>query len=310
MSRPSVACIVLNYNGLDLTLESVASLLAMDYPEFRVVVVDNGSTDGSHQAVQAAFPQVVAIRVEENHGIAHGINHGIRWALDEGFDYLLLLNNDIEADPAMLDELVRAAESEPTIGAVGPKTYYWADRGRLWSAGGRIRFAEAATAERGMGEIDRGQFDRDGEVPYVNGCAMLVKRQAQLDAGLWDPVYYVGIEDADWCMRMKRRGWRCWYAHRALLWHKVSPTLGGYKAGRTFQTGKGTAIFVRRFAKPRQWCTFFLRLAVAIPAAFLRELPKGNQGAAIAKLKGVVAGLRAPLPEPPEYGGGEGAGAR
>ncbi len=299
MSVPSVACIVLNYNGRDLTIDSVTSLLATDYPRFRVVVVDNGSTDGSHQAVQETFPEVVALRVEENRGIANGLNAGIRWALSEGFDYLLLLNNDIEAGRDTLTELVRVAECDPRIGCVGPKTYYWDDRERLWSAGGIIRFRESVTRERGMGEIDRGQYDRDREVPYVNGCAMLVRREAQAATGLWDPVYHVGIEDADWCMRMKRRGYRCWYAHRALLWHKVSPTVGGYQPGRTFQTGKGSAIFVRRYANAWQWCTFFFFLALAIPAAFLRELPKGNQAAALAKLKGVIAGLRQPLPPSP-----------
>ena len=299
MSLPSVACIVVNYNGRELTLDTVASLLAMDYPEFRVVVVDNGSTDGSHDAVREAQPEVVALRVEVNRGIAHGLNEGIRWALDRRFDYLLLLNNDIEAHASMLTELVRVAEADPSIGCVGPKTYYWADRERLWSAGGVIRFRESVTRERGMGELDRGQYDRDQEMPYVNGCAMLVRRQAQQEAGLWDPVYYVGIEDADWCMRMKRLGYRCYYAHRALLWHRVSPTVGGYKPGRTFQTGRGSAMFVRRFASPWQRLTFFLFLALAIPAAFLRELPKGNQAAAVAKLRGILMGWREELPPPP-----------
>ena len=108
----------------------------------------------------------------------------------------------------MLSELVRVAESDPSIGCVGPKTYYWADRQRLWSAGGIIRFSESVTRERGMRELDRGQYDRDREVPYVNGCAMLVRRRAHEETGLWDPLYYVGIEDADWCMRMKRQGYR------------------------------------------------------------------------------------------------------
>ena len=299
MPVPRVACIVLNYNGLELTLETVASLLAMDYPDFEVVVVDNGSTDGSHDAVRRAHPEVTALRVEENRGIAHGLNLGITWALERPFDYLLLLNNDIEVDAGMLTELVRVAEADPSIGCVGPKTYYWADRRRLWSAGGIIRFRESVTRERGMGELDRGQYERDGEVPYVNGCAMLVRRRAQQETGLWDPLYYVGIEDADWCMRMKRLGYRAFYAHRALLWHRVSPTVGGYKSGRTFQTGRGSALFVRRFASPLQRLAFFLFLAAAIPAAFLRELPRGNQGAAVAKLKGVLQGWREQLPPPP-----------
>ena len=299
MSAPSVACIVLNYNGRDLTLDTVASLLAMDYADFRVVVVDNGSTDGSHDAVREAHPEVVGLRVDENRGISHGLNEGIAWALHREFDYLLLLNNDIEVDARMLTELVRVAEADPSIGCIGPKTYYWADRNRLWSAGGIIRFRESVTRERGMRQLDRGQYDRDQQMHYVNGCAMLVRRRAQEETGLWDPLYHVGIEDADWCMRMKRLGYRCYYAHRALLWHRVSPTLGGYKAARTFQTGRGSALFVRRFASAWQRLTFLLFIAIAIPAAFLRELPKRNQGAAVAKLKGVLEGWREPLPQPP-----------
>jgi GT2 family glycosyltransferase len=299
MPSPSVACIVLNYNGRELTLDTVASLLAMDYPDFRVAVVDNGSTDGSHDAIRAAHPEVVVLRVEENRGISPGLNKGITWALARTFDYLLLLNNDIEVDAHMLTELVRVAESDPSIGCVGPKTYYWADRQRLWSAGGIIRFRESVTRERGMRELDRGQYERDQEVPYVNGCAMLVRRRAQEDTGLFDPVYHVGVEDADWCMRMKQRGYRPYYAHRALLWHRVSPTLGGYKPGRTFLTGRASALFVRRFASPWQRLTFFLFLGLAIPVAFLRELPRGNQAAALAKLRGVLEGWREELPPPP-----------
>ena len=89
-------------------------------------------------------------------------------------------------------------------------------------------------------------------------------------------------------------GYQCWYAHKALLWHMVSPTTGGYKPGRTFNTGRGTAIFVRKYASPWERLRFWLFLAAAIPAAFLRELPKGNQAAATAKLRGAIAGWKVP----------------
>ena len=115
---------------------------------------------------------------------------------------------------------------------------------------------------------------------------------------------YFFVEDADWCMRMKALGYRCWYAHRARLWHMVSPTTGGYKPGRTFNTGRATAIFIRRFASVWQKLTFFLFLAAAIPAAFLRELPSGNQAAALAKLRGAIAGWKVRPGSPPEFGDG------
>ncbi|MEO1366453.1 MAG: glycosyltransferase family 2 protein, partial [Acidobacteriota bacterium] len=231
--------------------------------------------------------------------ISHGMNVGLRRALESGEDYVLILNNDIEVDPEMVAEMVKVAERDPAIGAVGPKAFYFFDRERLWSTGGIIRFKHSVTRERGDGEIDRGQYDRDGEVDYVNGCAMLTRRQAILDTGLWDSTYYLGVEDADWCMRMKRRGYTCHYAHRALLWHMISFSTGVYKPGRTFHTGRSTAIFVRRFAGPWQWLTFFLFTALALPVAWLRELPKGNAGAAISKGRGMLEGLRVPLGQPP-----------
>jgi GT2 family glycosyltransferase len=182
---------------------------------------------------------------------------------------------------------------------VGPKCYYYSDRDLLWSAGGALRFREAVTRERGMGERDRGQYDRDERVGYVNGALMLIRREAMLAAGLWDPVYHVSVEDADWCMRVKRAGWECWYAHRARLWHMVSPTTGGYTAGRTFRTGRSTAIFVRKYARPLDWASYLLWSALALPAALARELPRRNAGAVLAKYRGMLDGLRTPLPPSP-----------
>ena len=300
---PSVAAIVLTFEGKDLVLQTVPSRLALDYPALRIVVVDNGSTDGTAEALAERHPEVLVVRTETNQWISGGLNLGIRQALRAGDDYLLILNNDIEVDPGMLREMVAVAESDPSIGCVGPKAYYFSDRNRLWSAGGRLRFREAITAERGMGKIDQGQFDHTEEVDYINGCAMLVPRRVMLETGLWDTSYNICVEDADWCMRAKIQGYRCVYAHRAVLWHMVSPTTGGYKPGRTFQTARSTTIFVRKFAGPLQWLSFLLFFTVAFPLAFLRELPKGNQAAAVAKVKGFFAGLKVPLTAPPSIDG-------
>lgn len=299
MKHPRVACLVLNYNGREITLEAIASLLEMTYPSFDVIHIDNGSSDRSFEAVAEAFPDVIQVQVAENKGPTHGLNRGLLAGLAGDYDYLLSLNNDIEVDPEMLTELVRLAESDPSIGCVGPKTFYYWDRQRLWSVGGIIRFKESVTRERGMGEIDRGQYERDEEVDYLNGCAMLMRRSAVEQVGVWDPIFNLAVEDADWCMRIKQAGFRCMYAHKAVLWHMVSHTAGSYKAGRTFFTGRANAIFVRRYGGPLQWLTFVLFTAAALPIAFLRELPKRNHGAAFAKLKGVLAGLRVPMTEPP-----------
>jgi GT2 family glycosyltransferase len=302
-SSPRVAAVVLNNNGRDVTLKTLESLRRLDYPAVDVVVVDNGSTDGSWEAVAEAHPDLTQLKVEENRGIAYGLNRGVAWGLEGGYDYVLILNNDIEVEPSMLAEMVRAAEREPLVGIVGPKAYYYWDRERIWSAGGRLMFRETVTRERGMGEVDDGRFDEPAEVDYVNGCAALIRASVLREVGLFDPLYVVSVEDADWCVRMRRAGYRCLYVPSARLWHMVSHTTGGYNAGRTFHTGRSTAIFVRRYASPLQWCSFLLFMSMAFPAAFLRELPRGNQGAAWAKLRGVAAGLRAPLAPPPAWRG-------
>jgi GT2 family glycosyltransferase len=300
---PRVAAIVLNYNGKDVTLEALKSLTTMDYAAYDVVVVDNGSTDGSEGAIGEAFPGVTVLRLPENQGPAGGANVGIRWALDRGHDYLMILNNDIEVRPDMLSELVAVAEARDDVGVVGPKGYFYWDRERIWSAGGELRFAEAITSERGEGEIDRGQFDESREVDYVNGCVMLVKRQCFEEVGLWDPVFHLAVEDADFCWRVKQAGWKCWYAPRARFWHMVSVATGGYKAPKTFQTARSTAIFIRRYAGPWQWLRSLFWIAVSLPGAFLRELPKGNQAAVVAKARGFLEGFRLDLPEPPRWRG-------
>ena len=297
---PRVAVIVLNYNGREITLQALASVASLNYPSFATIVVDNGSSDGSFAAVAAAYPNLTQVRTEHNLGVAGGYNLGITAALEGGYDYLLILNNDVEVHPELLAELVRVAERDPRIGCVGPKIYYFWDRARLWSAGGRIVFREAVTKERGLGDLDRGQYDTDQELDYVNGCGMLIRREAVLAAGLWDPIYHLAAEDADWCMRIRRRGFRVFYAPRAVLYHMVATSTGVYTARRTFDAGRSTAIFVRRYANPWQWLTFLAFLAAALPLAYLREWRKGNQGAVVAKFRGVMDGLRVPLTAPPE----------
>jgi GT2 family glycosyltransferase len=291
---PRVAAIVVNYNGKEVTLQAVASLMGMTYPNFDLVVVDNGSTDGSMAALAAKFPKLLQERVEVNRGSSAGYAYGFSWAFARGYDYVLLLNNDIEVEPDMLSELVRVAEGDPRIGCVGPKCRFHGDRERLWSAGGVLRFRNAVTAERGYGAIDRGQFDADADVDYVNGCAILIRRAAAEAAGGWDPVYFICVDDADFCTRVKAKGFRCVYAHQAVLYHMVAYTTGGYSPGRNFQLGKSTAIYVRRYANPWQWLTFLAFTAAAFPVAWLRELCRGNQAAAVAKVKGVWAGLKRP----------------
>ncbi|HET9765240.1 MAG TPA: glycosyltransferase family 2 protein, partial [Thermoanaerobaculia bacterium] len=287
--QPRVAAIVVNYDGKEVTLDAVASLRRMRYPRFDLVVLDNGSRDGSVEALAAAFPDLRQLRLAENRGSSSGYAAGFRWAFANGYDYALLLNNDVEVEPDLLDELVAAAERDPRAGAVGPKCYFHGEGKRLWSAGGMLRFREAVTRERGYGELDRGQFDEETAVDYVNGCAILVRRAAAEAVGGWDPLYFICVDDADFCTRLARAGWHCLYAPRAVLYHRVAWTTGGYTPGRNFQLGRSSALYVRRYGHALQKARFWAFALAALPVGWLRELPRGNQAAAVAKLRGALA---------------------
>jgi GT2 family glycosyltransferase len=218
---PRVLIIVLCYNGAAVTLECLASLRRVDYGAFDVLVVDNASVDGTPAAVRERFPQTMVIETGMNLGFAAGNNVGLRYALDHGYDYALLLNNDTEVAPDFLTELVRLAESDPAIGAVGPTIYYFEQPDLIWSAGGVIDWRHGDSAMRGIGQIDRGQYGAPGPVDFVSGCALLCKRQVLKQVGLLDERFFMYYEETEWCVRVARAGFRILQAPAARIWHKI-----------------------------------------------------------------------------------------
>lgn len=296
---PKVAAVVVNYNGLEVTLDAVASLRRMDYPRFDLVVLDNASSDDSVEELARAHPDLQQIRLTENHGSSAGYAAAFRWAFERDYDCVLLLNNDIEVESDLLTEMVRTLQSDPRNGCAGPKCYFHGGGKRLWSAGGVLRFRESITTERGYGEIDHGQYDEPAVVDYINGCAILITRQAAERAGGWDPLYFICVDDADFCTRIKAQGLRCVYAPRAVLHHRVAWTTGGYSTPRNFQFGRSSAIYARRYGTHWQQLRFVAFSWAAVVVGYARELRRGNQAAALAKWKGLRAGWRLRLPRAP-----------
>jgi GT2 family glycosyltransferase len=224
--RPRVMIIILCYNGVADTIACLRSLKQLDYPRDRlgILVLDNASGDGTPAAVRAAYPDVTVIENGANLGFAAGNNVGLRYALDQGYDYALLLNNDTEAAPDCLSQLIASAEADPQIGAVGPTIYYHAQPDQIWSAGGWIDWRRGTSAMRGIGEADQGQYSTVAEVDFVTGCALLIRRQTMEQAGLLDERFFMYYEDTEWCVRIRRAGFRILHVPAAHLWHKIPLT--------------------------------------------------------------------------------------
>lgn len=289
---PLVVALILNWNGCADTLACLESLQQQTYPALTPLVVDNGSSDGSAAAIHAAFPGVHLIETGANLGFCAGNNVGLEWALAQGADYVLMLNNDTWFDPAMTSELVAAANDDAAIGLAGPKIYQAAPPHVLWSAGGDVTFWGNVTAMRGFGQADHGQYDTAADVDYLPGCGILARRQLMETVGLLDVTYFAYYEDADWAMRARKAGWKVRYVPSARMWHKGGASTGGfYNPREKYLSGVNAVRFMRRYAHAGQWALYLTSLAAGIPWLFIREGARGRSAAVRAKIRGLVDGF-------------------
>ncbi len=223
MMPPDVAIIVLTWNGRDDTLACLQSLQQLTYPSFRVLLVDNGSKDGTTSAVAEAYPEVTVLENGTNLGFAAGNNVGLAEARRMGVKYALLLNNDTVVDPGFLEPLVDTLEASPEVGAAGPTIFYHDHPQTIWSAGGRIDWRVGNTAMIGLGEkVAVEHMGGPQQVDFVTGCALFL-RVALLDQiGYLDPRFFAYYEEVEWCLRLQRAGSQIWYVPDSRVWHKIS----------------------------------------------------------------------------------------
>lgn len=219
MAEPLVISVILNTNRREDTLACVASLEASRYGNHRVLVLDNASTDGSVEAIQAAFPAVEVLPLQENRGYAGNNNAGIAAAMEQGADWIFVLNEDTIVAPDCLSRLVAAGESEPGTGMVGPTVYHHDEPDVIQSAGGTLdRFWVSHHLYEN--ERDEGQLQGLREVDWISGCALLVRRQVVEQVGALDERFFYYWEETEWCLRARQRGWTIRHVPEAHLWHK------------------------------------------------------------------------------------------
>lgn len=250
----AVLIIVVTWNGRDDTLACLESLRALHYQHAQTLVVDNGSSDDSVATIHRSFPEVKILETGANLGFTGGNNAGLRYALERGFDYVLLLNNDTIVAPDLLDHLIGAIDHDPRIGIVGPLIFYHRQPDVIWSAGGTIDWRNGTTAMRGLDQRDVGQFDRMADVDFVTGCALLIRRSAIECAGLLDERFFMYYEETEWCVRVARHGYRIVFVPRARLWHKIAPEQQHVSPRIVYYMTRNRLLFLRlTHATPLAW---------------------------------------------------------
>jgi hypothetical protein len=266
---PVVWIVVLNWNGIADTLACLASLRRLRYGSRKVVVVDNGSTDGSVVALRVAALDGSFELVESsvNRGYAGGNNLGISCALDRGADYILVLNNDTTVDPTLLDELVSAASRHPEAGCFGPWIYYMEDPERLWFTRSQWNPSAHAFSAPGKGELASEVPEETVATDYVCGAALFFRSEVAARIGLLEERFFLVYEDSDWCFRARRAGYQCLVIPRARVWHKVGMSFGSEASPlRTYFSVRNKLFWAERNAGRGQW----LRM---VAAAVRRLLP-------------------------------------
>ena len=286
---PLVVAVVLNWNGGEMNLRCLEHLFAAGWPSLRVVFVDNGSTDGSGEAVRARWPGVEYLGLDRNHGFTGGNNRGIHRALEMGAEMVLLLNNDVQVDPGFLPPLVEALREEGP-GIAGPKMLE--PSGKLWSAGGRLAFHQNLTRLRGFGRADNGRYDRRERVDYIPACCLLVSREVFERVGLLDEDYFCYVEDVEFCMRARRAAFPVIYCPRSRVVHHFShSTGGGYTPARKYMNALNSVRFLRTHGSLKSWIAFWIFDVAAWPLLLVLRLLQGRARGALAKGRGIVDGL-------------------
>jgi hypothetical protein len=282
-----VTVVVLNWNGWRDTVECIRSLQEVAHSALRILVVDNGSTDGSETTLRARFPDVPLLQTGDNLGFAGGNNAGIRRALADGADRVLLLNNDTRVEPGFLEPLLRAADAFPDAGMLCPKILLDDRPDVLWYAGASFHPWLGWGRHRGYGRLDRGQFDRTEETERPTGCALLVTRALCERVGLLREDYFCYAEDLEWGMRARKAGFSILYVPASRVWHKVSRSTGGARsvAPVRYMTRNVLACVDEHEPLPFgfRWLRSGAILAAGAIGVFTNHLPIGPGLAAVAR---------------------------
>lgn len=254
MIHPKISIIILNLNGKEVIGECLESIEKIDYPNYNVILVDNGSNDKSPQIAEN-FSNVHLIKNGKNVGVAEGFNIGIKYALEyHESDYVFTTNNDITLDKNVLKELLKVMDDKK-IGISGPLTYYSDDPNRIQFAGGKVDFRKGHTTTTRTGQIDKGNLTIE-ETDYQG--SIFISTNLLKKIGLFNSDYFAYWEDTEFCTRVKRANYKIVCVPTAKIWHKGSHTFKKMPKFSLYLITKNMFWFMKTYASKRQYIWFIL----------------------------------------------------
>ncbi len=260
-TEPEVSIIILNWNGLEDTIECLESLKKITYSNYQVIVVDNGSKSNDADILEDKYKDYIKlIRNDKNYGFTGGNNIAIKRLLEiSDFHYCLLLNNDTVVAPEFLTEMVKAMESDSRTGIAGCKTFLYHTPNLLQLVWFDLNMRTGRANWVGAGEVDRGQYEDIREVAYVQGSCFLIKKEVIERIGMLDEVYGNYFEEVDYCLRARKVGYTTVYVPKAHIWHhKEAQSDNEARGRREYYLTRNRFLLMKRHATRCQFALFLL----------------------------------------------------
>lgn len=271
MSRPKVSIIIPNWNGKKFLIDCLESLFKIDYSDYQIIVVDNGSIDGSVEFIKEEFSKVFLIENKKNFGFAAACNQGIKRAIADGADYVLLLNNDTVVSRDFLEKMIVAGEKDKKVGIVGAKIYYFDQPQKIWFAGGDFVWWRVSGKHRFWQKQEKRELKGIMPSDFITGCAMLIKKQVFEDIGYFYEPFFLSVEDLDFCWRAKKNKWKIVVDLNVCLWHKVSSSREGEFSFSNGYYGVRNRLFFA-FQRTHNFLGGFVLLFFVIPLRIIQWL--------------------------------------
>lgn len=275
-----VSIILVNYNGYKDTIECIESLSLCNYRDFEVILVDNASTDNSGASLKDKYSdnsKVTYIESKENNGFAAGNNLGIEYALKQGTDYVLLLNNDTLVEPDFLDKLMKGIAKEVNCGLAIGKILYEAERDKIWYAGGSLSSITGRNSHYRYNMSDDNSSGIPEHVTYATGCMMLIPRRTLEDVGMLSEEYFMYEEDADYCVKVRKAGYDIVYVPDSRIYHKVSSSASNLGDMQQYYIVRNKFIMLRENYKlPVRWLAYFICNCQYIKRCITKEISFKN----------------------------------
>ena len=263
---PAVTVVILNWNGKGYLEQFLPSLMASTYPDYKVLLVDNGSVDDSLDFIAAHYPSVEVLALDKNYGFTTGNNKALPHVKTP---YFVLLNNDVELSPGWLEPLVALMESDDKIAAVQPKLLSFQQRDHFEYAGAAGGYIDVLGYPFTRGRVfdsnerDDGQYEQVHPIMWTTGACMLVRKSVTDRIGLFEDRFFAHMEEIDFCWRANNYGYKVMYQPQSVVWHLGGGTLPKSNPRKTYLNAHNSlACLLKNFPASQVWYKFYFRLCL------------------------------------------------